>query len=373
MCGFQDFAGAAEAYGALLQHSMATAPADSGAALPAAERMSALAKRAAALLRLGRYQAARADCDAALALLLHEQAHGEDGPGSSGAARPEAADMAGGAALALLLHEQAHGGAGPGGGSCNSAAKTEAADAAGGAPAASCPSADPGPGGLSSSAPTDSSSCTEPVTIMNARDSMSSPCSAHDALLFAHALAARLQKEAIPAEGLAGEGSTSAEACAEAACVADASGQQGRGHAAGHAGDDSGGWGPGGGKLAMLLRLLVRRGSAFAHDKRCEHRVSACMLLDVHSTVEARCTSCATVSSYKGACPKVALGWHIAHDGPKPAWLVGGTRTLHAMQVRGGVLGLCCMRGAILCMRRRRQGCCAGSRHSPAAGSGSRG
>ena len=238
VCGFQDFAGAAEAYGALLQRSLAAALADSGAAPPAADRMSALAKRAAALLRLGRYEAARADCDAA---------------------------------LALLLHEQAHGGAGPSGSACSGAARPEAADAAGGAPAASRPSADPGPGGLSNSELANSSSCTKRVPDSKAGDSMRAPCGANDALSYAHALAARLQKEAVPAEGLAGEGSTSAGACAEATCLGDACGQQGRGHAAGHAAGDSGGWGRGGGKLALLLRLLVRRGSAFAHDRRCEH------------------------------------------------------------------------------------------------------
>lgn len=232
-CGFQDFAGAAEAYGALLQRSLVAEPADSSTVTQAAERMSALAMRAAALLRLGRYEAARADCDAA---------------------------------LALLLHEQAHGGAGPGGSACNGAARPGAADAAGGATAASCTSADPGPGGLSNNELAAGSSCTKPVPDSLAGDSMRAPCSAHDALSLAHALAARLQKEAVPAHGLAGEGSISA-----GACLADACGQQGWCHASGHAADGSGGWGRGGSKLAMLLRLLVRRGSALAHDRRCGH------------------------------------------------------------------------------------------------------
>ena len=224
VCGLQDFAGAAEAYGALLQRSLGTATADSCAAPPAADCMSVLAKRAAALLRLGHYLAARADCDAA---------------------------------LALLLHEQALDGAGPGGSACSGAARPEAADAAGAAPAASCPSADSGPGGLVNSKPADDSSCIKPMAHSTCVDIVDAPCSRNDVLSFAHALAARLQKEAVPASGLAGEASTLAGACAEAACLAGA--------------DGSGGWGRGCGKLALLLRLLVRRGSAFAHDRRCGH------------------------------------------------------------------------------------------------------
>ena len=257
--GFQDFAGAAEAYGALLQRSPDGAPAHGGAASPAAEHVSALARRAAALLRLGRCQAASADCNAALALLLHEKARSGAGPGASGSA-------------------------------CSGAASPEEADAAWGLPAASCPSADPVSGGMSTSDAPDTSSCTTPVPQRGSGDSAEAPCSAHKALSFAHALAVRLQKEAVPADGLAGEGSTQGGACAEAACMADASGRQGGGHAAGHAAVEVGSWGRGSGKLAMLLRLLVRRGSAFAYGKRCEHWASACALCaQLHGLKSQRC------------------------------------------------------------------------------------
>lgn len=199
-----------------------------------------LAKRAGALLRLGRYQAVRVDCDAALALLLPEDAYSRAVTGANG-------------------------------GACNGAAGPEAADSAGGVPAASCPSTDPGFGGVSSSEPADSSSCTKPMPPRTIDDSAGAPCSVHNAPSFAHALAARLRKEAIFLQGLAGEGSALQETFAEAACTADASGQRGEDDAAEHAADNSAGWGRGGGKLAMLLRLLLRRGSALAHGRRCEH------------------------------------------------------------------------------------------------------
>jgi ribosomal protein L37E len=223
----QDVEGAAEAYTALLQRAAAGQGPENP--MTHAERMAAHVGRAAALLRLGRCTAAAADCDAALALLLL--------PGAGEPALPAGPDLA----------CQAPGHAAAGCGAERSSARS----------ASGCVK----------------SALQAPESMLAARERAgSSRCAAAvgdatGARAWAHALA-----------GLARGPVPSAYPCLEAvgdtglaACTAPDGAAEGgsRADGGGCADAAAGQWAPGGGKRAMLLCALVRRGSAYAHAKRC--------------------------------------------------------------------------------------------------------
>ncbi len=220
-------AGAAEAYTTLLQRAAASEVPE----LPVnhAERMAAHVGRAAALLRLGRCTAAAADCDAALALLLL--------PGAG-----EPALLAGPG-----LASQAYG---------RAAAGREAEP----------------------SSPRSASGCVEselqsPASMLAAREHAGSgrgAAAAGDATgarAWAHTLAGLARGPLLPA---APRLQTVEDAGLEA-CIAPGGAAEGdlRVDGDGWAGAAAETWSPGGGKRAMLLCALLRRGSAYAHAKRC--------------------------------------------------------------------------------------------------------
>ena len=267
----QDYEGAADAYTALLPR----APAGEGpgiAGVPPADRLAVHANRAAALLRLGRCDAAAADCDAALALLLPRM------PCHPACPAPEPGGPLTVAAVAALAQAAC----------LTSEPRDPPRVAAAAAPGEHAPEVVPSGGTAVAPQEGTTPECREVISCdpadvaaglkrggVAANGSAAVPWTLPDAQEWIHALAACTRQADHPGTGQAEGGSSGADAKFPGLKHGGSGEDKGLAGYAARAGD-GGDWALGGRKCAMLLRLLVRRGSAHAYAKRCAAEACAC-------------------------------------------------------------------------------------------------